>query len=107
MWKRIKKSLKEITLKNFVVDEVGFTLSNDSNIPKHSYYINPEEKILYINIELPGGGKIEPRVTVQRNSYYFIYEGIKNGDKIIEEDKKNEKSKLIQKKITEKVINLN
>ena len=96
--KIILKSLKEITLKNFVVDEVGFTLSNDSNIPKHSYYINPEEKILYINIELPGGGTIEPTVTVQGNSYYFIYEGIKNGDKIIEEDKKNEKSKLIQKK---------
>ena len=105
--KIILKSLKEITLKNFVVDEVGFTLSNDSNIPKHSYYINPEEKILYINIELPGGGTIEPTFTVQGNSYYFIYEGIKNGDKIIEEDKKNEKSKLIQKKITEKVINLN
>ena len=96
--KIILKSLKEITLKNFVVDEVGFTLSKDSNIPKHSYYINPEEKILYINIELPGGGTIEPTVAVQGNSYYFIYEGIKNGDKIIEEDKKNEKSKLIQKK---------
>ena len=96
--KIVLKNVKEITLKNFVVDEVGFTFSNDSNIPKHSYYINPEEKILYINIELPGGGIIEPTVSVQGSSYYFIYEGIKNGDKVIEEDKKNEKSKLIYKK---------
>ena len=96
--KIILKNIKEITLKNFVVDEVGFTFSNDSSIPKHSYYINPEEKMLYINIELPGGGSIKKNVTVQGNSYYFIYEGIKNGDKIIEEDKKNEKSKLLYKK---------
>ena len=96
--KILLKNIKEITLKNFVVDEVGFTFSNDSNIPKHSYYINPEEKLLYINIELPGGGVIEPYVTVQGNSYYFIYEGAKNGDKAIEEDKKHDKSKLIYKK---------
>lgn len=96
--KIILKSIKEITLKNFVVDKFGFTFNNDNDIPKYSYYINPEEKILYINIELPGGGKIEPTISVLGNSYYFIYEGIKNGDKALEEDKKNEKSKLICKK---------
>ena len=96
--KIVLKNLKEITLKNFVVDEVGYTFNNDINEPKYSHYINPEDKTFYINIELPGGGEIEPNVTVQGNSYYFIFEGIKKGDEVLEADKKNEVSKLISKK---------
>ena len=96
--KIVLKNLKEITLKNFVVDEVGYTFNNDMNEPKYSHYINPEDKTFYINIELPGGGEIEPNVTVQGNSYYFIFEGIKKGDEVLEADKKNEVSKLISKK---------
>ena len=96
--KIVLKNLKDITLKNFVVDEVGYTFNNDISEPKYSHYINPEEKMFYINIELPGGGIIEPSVTVQGNSYYFIFEGVKKGDEVLEEDKKNEVSKLINKK---------
>ena len=96
--KIVLKGLKEITLKKFVVDEVGYTFNNDINEPKYSYYINPEEKMFYINIELPGGGTIEPNITVQGNYYYFIFEGVKNGDKMLEEDVKNEKRKLINSK---------
>ena len=32
-------------------------------------------------------------MTVQGNSYYFIFEGIKKGDEVLEADKKNEVSK--------------
>ena len=35
---------------------------------------------------------------MEGNNYCFIFEGHKNGDKEIEEDKKNEVSKLICKK---------
>ena len=96
--KIVLKNLKGITLKKFVVDEMGYTLNNDSNTPKYSYYIDTEEKILYINIELPGGGSIEPRVEIVSGYYIFIFEGEKKGDIAIEEDKKKEIGKLIQKK---------
>ena len=96
--KIVLKNLKAITLKKFVVDEMGYTLNNDSNVPKYSYYINTEDKYLYINIELPGGGKIIPRIELVSSYYIFIFEGEKKGDAKIEEDKKNEISKLIQKK---------
>ena len=50
--------------------------------PNESVHLNDEifilvekDKTFYINIELPGGGEIEPNVTVQGNSYYFIFEG--------------------------------
>ena len=96
--KLILKNMKEITLKKFVVDEMGYTLNNDSNTPKYSYYIDTEKKMLFINIELPGGGSIEPRVEIVSGYYIFIFEGEKKGDCAIEEDKKKEESKLIQKK---------
>ncbi len=94
----VLKDMSKITLKKFVVDEMGYTLNNDSNSPKYSYYINIEENILYINIELPGGGSIQPFLEVVSGYYIFIFEGEKKGDIAIEEDKKNEKNKLIMKK---------
>ena len=96
--KIILKNIKEITLKKFVVDEMGYTLNNDSNSPKYSYYIDTEKQMLFINIELPGGGSIEPRVEIVSGYYIFIFEGEKKGDCAIEEDKKKEIGKLIQKK---------
>ena len=96
--KIILTNMKEITLKKFVVDEMGYTLNNDSNTPKYSYYIDTEKKILFINIELPGGGSLEPRVEIVSGYYIFIFEGEKKGDCAIEEDKKRETGKLIQKK---------
>ena len=94
----LKNESKGITLKKFVVDEMGYTLNNDSNTPKYSYYINTEEQILYINIELPGGGSIESRIEIVSGYYIFIFEGEKKGDLAIEEDKKKNIGKLIQKK---------
>ena len=94
----ILKDMSKITLKKFVVDEMGYTLNNDSNSPKYSYYINTEENVLYINIELPGGGTIQPFLEVVSGYYIFIFEGEKKGDIAIEEDKKRETNKLIYKK---------
>lgn len=96
--KIILQNMKGITLKKFVVDEMGYTLNNDSNTPKYSYFINTEENILYINIELPGGGPIYPDVEVVQGYYIFIFEGERKGDCAIEEDKKKEINKLIMKK---------
>ena len=96
--KIVLKNMKGIILKKFVVDEMGYTLNNDSNTPKYSYYIDTDEKILYINIELPGGGSIEPNVEIVPGYYIFIFQGEKKGDIAIEEDKKKEIGKLIQKK---------
>lgn len=96
--KIILKKLEKINLKKFIVDEMGYTLNNDSNIPKYSYYINTEDKSLYINIELPGGGSITPKINIISGFYIFIFEGVKKGDLAIEEDKKNQISKLLLKK---------
>ena len=95
---------KSITLKKFIVDEMGYTLNNDSSIPKYSYYITTNEndieknKYLYINIELPGGGTLCKHIDNVPGFYIFVFEGEKNGDKVIEQDKNNEKSKLFMKK---------
>ncbi len=94
----ILKNIKEINLKKFVIDEMGYTLNNDSNQPKYSYYINKEEKLFYVNIELPGGGAIYPSIKIGSSNYFFYYEGTKKGDEIIEEDKKCENKKLMNVK---------
>ena len=105
--KIILKGLNDITLKKFVVDEVGYTFNNDVNEPKYSYYINPEEKIFYINIELPGGGQIEPDLTVTGNYYCFTFKSKKKGDLVLEEDTKNEVRKLLNSKNCRKSNNFN
>ena len=93
--KIVLQNIKEINLKKFVIDEMGYTLYNDSSEPKYSYFINKEKKLFYVNIELPGGGKIIPNITIGASNYYFTYEGKKKGDEIIENDKKSEIKKLI------------
>ena len=93
--KIVLQNIKEINLKKFVIDEMGYTLYNDSSEPKYSYFINKEKKLFYVNIELPGGGKIIPNITIGESNYYFTYEGKKKGDEIIENDKKSEIKKLI------------
>ena len=94
----VLKNIKEINLKKFVIDEMGYTLYNDTSDPKYSYYIKKEEKMFYVNIELPGGGKVMPKIEIKLSNYYFIYEGIKNGDELVENDKNSETKKLIAMK---------
>ena len=94
----VLKNIKEINLKKFVIDEMGYTLYNDTYCPKYSYYINKEEKMFYVNIELPGGGKVTPKIEIGASNYFFTYEGIKNGDELVENDKNSETKKLIAMK---------
>ena len=53
--KIILKDFKEINLKKFVIDEMSYALNDMNNEPKYSYYINTEDKMFYVNLELPGG----------------------------------------------------
>ena len=94
----ILKGCKEIVLKKFVIDEMGYALNDMNNEPKYSYYINTEDKMFYVNIELPGGGSILDKIEIAGPNYYFIYEGTKNGDAVIENDKKSESKKLLKVK---------
>ena len=96
--KIILKDCKEINLKKFVIDEMGYALNNFNNEPKYSYYINTEDKNFYVNIELPGGGHIAHSIDIKGPFYCFIYEGEKKGDEIIENDKKEQIKKLKQTK---------
>ena len=96
--KILLKDCKEINLKKFVIDEMGYALNNFNNEPKYSYYINTEDKMFYVNIELPGGGSIENNIKIKGPYYCFIYEGEKKGDEIIENDKKGQTKKLKQTK---------
>jgi len=100
--KILLKNINEITLKSYAVNEVGLAFRNDNNEPKYSCYIDPEENKLYISIELPGGGNIKRDLSVEGNFYYFIFEGVKYGDKKLEEDEKNEIKKLKKQKCTRK-----
>ena len=92
----VLQNLEKITLKKLVTNEIGFTFNNFNDSIKYSYYINKVESMFYVNIELPGGGKIMPKIKLANGFYYFIYEGIKNGDLILEEDKKSGQNKLIK-----------
>ena len=94
--KIILKDTNEINLKKFVIDEMGYALNDMNNEPKYSYYINTEDKMFYVNIELPGGGTMIPKIEIGGPYYYFTYEGTKKGDEIIENDKKSESKKLLR-----------
>ena len=94
------KELKKITLKKFVVDEMGYALNNEGNLPKYSHYV--KDNLFHIFIELPGGGKIDNKVEIFQGYYLFAFEGIKNGDIEIENDNNEKQPKLLNKKSTRK-----
>jgi len=94
------KEPKNITLKKFVIDEMGYTLNDKGSLPKYSYYV--KDDYFHIFIELPGGGKINKKVETIQGYYLFTFEGFKNGDKVIEEDCKKTKSELVCSKSTRK-----
>ena len=88
----VLKNVEKITLKRCFVDEMGYTLNN--NEIKYSYYINSKDNKLYINLELAGGGKINRSIASQNGFYYFTFEGFKYGDKLAEENQKNDSKEL-------------
>ena len=74
------KNHNEIQLKKFIVDEMGIT-KNYGNTAKYSYYIDIEKSKFIVNIELPGGGSIDPPITnVIQGNYSFRFEGEQNGE---------------------------
>ena len=95
------KNLENITLKKFVIDEMGYTLNDKGSLPKYSYYV--KNNYFHIFIELPGGGKIKYYVEPIQGYYLFTFEGHQNGDIEIEEDSKKEKTELICSKSTRKL----
>ena len=94
------KDTTEINLKSYAINEVGLTFRNDGDEPKYSGYVDPKTNKLYIHIELPGGGKIQKYFTIKGNYNVFTFEGIKYGDRNLEEDEKNEIKKY--NKVTNK-----
>ena len=95
------KNQENITLKKFVIDEMGYTLNDQGGLPKYSYYA--KNNIFHIFIELPGGGKIKNSLEPIQGYYLFTFEGHQNGDIEIEEDSKKEKTELICSKSTRKL----
>ena len=91
------KNIDKITLKKFVVDEI---INNEENLPKYSYYVKDDK--FHIFIELPGGGIIDNEVEIFLGYYLFAFEGIKYGDKEIENDNNERFPKLLNKKSTRK-----
>ena len=93
--KIILKNINEINLKSYAVNEVGFTFRNDSNEPKYSCYIDIQENKLYVHFELPGGGRnIIKNIELKQGFNLLTFEGEKFGDKILDEEEKNETKKL-------------
>ena len=94
--KILLKNTNEINLKSYAINEVGLIFRNDTNEPKYSGFIDPKVSKLFINIELPGGGKIKKNWEVKGIFNILTYEGEKYGDKKLEEDEKNEIKQLIK-----------
>ena len=89
------KNHNEIQIKKFIVDEMGIT-KNDGNTAKYSYYIDVEKSKFIVNIELPGGGSIDPPIiNVIQGNYSFRFEGEQNGELSpkYKESKSDEKEK--------------
>lgn len=97
---KIEGDDKILNLKKFVVDEMGYALNNEGNLPKYSHYL--KDNLFHIFIELPGGGKIDNKVEIFQGYYLFAFEGIKYGDKEIEKDNDERQPKLLNKKSTRK-----
>ena len=95
------KNQENITLKKFVIDEMGYTLNDQGGLPKYSYYA--KNNIFHIFIDLAGGGKIKNSVEPIQGYFLFRFEGYQNGDSEIEEDSKKEKTELICSKSTRKL----
>ena len=70
---------KNIVLKKVFIDEIGKTITNDSNIPNYNYYT--EKNDLIINVELPGpNSEITSKISSEGEFYNFGFKGKKSGD---------------------------
>ena len=86
---------KNITLRKVFIDEIGKTVTNDSDLPNYNYYA--ENNDLIINIELPGdNAEIVSKLNIDGEFYKFSFKG-KTAGITSEIDKKYLISKNLKK----------
>ena len=95
---KLKNSLK-INLKKVFIDEIGKTQTNNFYQPRYSYYTENNDKILVIEVEVPGEGA-DLKTMVKKNGtfYNFYFEGTKPcNQKVI--DQKHSVHSILKNKI--------
>ena len=90
---KLKDNINSITLKKYLIDELGFTLQKNGFFPKYSQYLK-DDKLIF-KIEFPGSGTIKPEMRIGKGEYIFIFKGEKYMDKELNDDK----TKSIKKKL--------
>ena len=90
---KLKDNIKSITLKKYLIDELGFTLQKNGFFPKYSQFLK-DDKLIF-KIEFPGNGTIKPEIKIGKGEYIFIFKGEKYMDKELNDDK----TKSIKKKL--------
>jgi hypothetical protein len=89
------KNIKTLTLKKYLIDELGFTLQKNRYSPKYSHYLK-DNKLIF-KIEFPGKGTIkQPSLEIGKGDYIFIFKGEKKNDQEIEDDNKNHEIKKLK-----------
>ena len=91
----------KITLKKLILDEIGSSANKNSDTIDYSCYIKPDEKMLYVNLKLPGlpdEVKIRPKIEIKNGLYYFIYTGTYCEDETYNEKTNDEYLKFLEEK---------
>ena len=91
---KLKENINTITLKKYLIDELGFTLQKTGYSPKYSQYFK-DNKLIF-KIEFPGSGKILPDLNIGKGEYIFIFKGEKYIDKELMDDKINSNKKKLK-----------
>ena len=95
----ILQNATKITLKKLILDEIGSSANKNSDTIDYSCYIKPDEKMLYVNLKLPGlpdEVKIRPKIEIKNGLYYFIYTGTYCEDETLKKDKEKGENKLVK-----------
>ena len=88
------ENIKSITLKKYLIDELGFTLQKNGYSPKYSQFLKGDK--LIFKIEFPGKGRIVPEIRIGKGEYIFIFKGEKFIDKELNDDKTNSTKKKLK-----------
>jgi hypothetical protein len=91
---KLKENINTITLKKYLIDELGFTLQKSGYSPKYSQYLK-DNKLIF-KIEFPGKGRIIPDLRIGKGDYIFIFSGEKYIDKELIDDKTNNNKKKLK-----------
>ena len=89
------KKLESITLKKVFIDEIGKTQTNNLDQPRYSYYTEDDDKVLVIDIEVPGqNAKVKTKVEKKEDFYIFLFIGTKPYDQSVKDKKHRVHSNL-------------